>query len=299
MLDPLLLKSLEKHTLTCQGQERTFWVIPPAGGTPPSSGFPIVLMLHGGGSRGEYMQALTKGRLQQIAERDGFLLVYPQAYKSQWNDGRNAASLPAYLEGIDDVRFLTTLIQWLKEHARGDSNQVFLGGISNGGMMSCRFAYEAPGQAKGIAMVAAGMPVDLVSQKTTAGPPVGVMLIHGTADPWVPYAGGVVNIGSGAHGNVLPVQETLRYWAKHNAGPGGDFRLREAVLADATGTGGTQIIRTSIEGLPPAGPVVLYTVEGGGHTWPGGWQYFTESIIGKTSRELDASETILAFFRSL
>jgi len=43
--------------------------------------------------------------------------------------------------------------------------------------------------------------------------------------------------------------------------------------------------------------VVLYATGGGGHTWPGGLQYFPESIIGKTSREFNASEIIWQFFR--
>ncbi|NMD03070.1 MAG: phospholipase, partial [Bacteroidales bacterium] len=43
--------------------------------------------------------------------------------------------------------------------------------------------------------------------------------------------------------------------------------------------------------------VILYAVEGGGHTWPGGFQYLPAWIIGKTSRDIDANEVIWAFFK--
>jgi polyhydroxybutyrate depolymerase len=43
--------------------------------------------------------------------------------------------------------------------------------------------------------------------------------------------------------------------------------------------------------------VKLYVIEGGGHTWPGGWQYLPEKIIGKTSQVIDASEEIITFFK--
>ena len=44
-------------------------------------------------------------------------------------------------------------------------------------------------------------------------------------------------------------------------------------------------------------PPLVVALHGGGHTWPGGYQYLPEFLIGKTNRDLDASETIWNFFQ--
>lgn len=59
---------------------------------------------------------------------------------------------------------------------------------------------------------------------------------------------------------------------------------------------GTTVTQTSYSGCRDGADVVLYTVKGGGHTWPGGFQYLSENIIGKTCRDFNASQVIWDFF---
>ena len=59
---------------------------------------------------------------------------------------------------------------------------------------------------------------------------------------------------------------------------------------------GTVIRRVTYSGCKAGASVVSYTVEGGGHTWPGGKQYAPALMIGKTSHNLDASEVLWEFF---
>jgi len=60
---------------------------------------------------------------------------------------------------------------------------------------------------------------------------------------------------------------------------------------------GTRVSTESFTGCQDGAEVVLYKVEGGGHTWPGGLQYSAETVIGKTSRDFDASKVIWQFFK--
>jgi hypothetical protein len=65
-------------------------------------------------------------------------------------------------------------------------------------------------------------------------------------------------------------------------------------LPDVDPTDGTTVqLRTMSDCTVP---VELYTILGGGHTWPDGLQYWPVSAIGATSRDLDASAVIEQFF---
>jgi polyhydroxybutyrate depolymerase len=124
--------------------------------------------------------------------------------------------------------------------------------------------------------------------------PISVIMFHGTKDPLVPYDGGDIKGGAGA--GVLSAAETLRTWASLDGCPAKPETSNEP---DRDPSDGTKVRRERFANCSNGSEVDLYTVEGGGHTWPGGWQYLPELVIGKTSKDIDASETIWAFFKSL
>jgi polyhydroxybutyrate depolymerase len=60
---------------------------------------------------------------------------------------------------------------------------------------------------------------------------------------------------------------------------------------------GTRVHRETWSRGKQGTEVVVYTIEGGGHTWPGGPQYLPVALVGKASRNLDATQVIWEFFQ--
>jgi len=274
-------------SLVSGGLTRTYHLfIPPSYG--PGRPSALVLVLHGGGGSGKGMNALT--HFNRIAAREGFLVVYPDGVNGNWADGR--AFTPPDLAGVDDVRFLSDLISALSSAYSIDPDRVYVTGISNGGFMTQRMGCALADRIAAIAPVAAGLPENLQGSCSPSRP-LPVIEFAGTSDPLVPYAGGTV--GPGNRGQTLAAAGTIAFWA---AQAGCQTQPSITDLPDASPTDGTRVQWTAFRGCAPSTDVFLYTIVGGGHTWPGGWQYLPVALVGRTSRDIDASELIWAFFKA-
>ena len=256
--------------------------------------YPLLLALHGGGGNSDHMEKLTNWGFNKLADKEGFFVLYPEGIDKHWNDGRKGVNYKAHKKNIDDVGFLSALIDRFAKIYSIDKKRVYSTGISNGGLMSFRLACEIPEKIAAIAVVTACMPEDLVLTCSTARA-VPVLVIDGNNDPLMPWDGGrvgffgVVNLG-----RVLSVAETVSFWVKHN-----NCETSPAVtpLPDFDPGDGTKVTKEVYGNGDNNSEVVLYTVMSGGHTWPDGWQYLPESIIGKTSRDINANEAIWGFLK--
>jgi len=253
---------------------------------------PLVIVLHGGGGTGEGMVRLT--RFNAVADGGGFIVVYPDGVERHWNDGRGVEWYRAHAADIDDVGFISALIDHLSGKLNIDASRVYATGISNGGMMSYRLACELSRKVAAIAAVTASIAVDKAPMWSPSRP-VPVLIIAGTADPLVPWDGGEIRLGGRTFGTVLSVPDTVRFWVEKN---GCVTRPVVTQLPDADPTDGTTVRKEVYGSCRGGAEVVLYAVEGAGHTWPGGLQYLPERVIGKTSREFNASEVIWQFFKA-
>lgn len=276
------------HQLYFQGSwERDYLLYLPVNYAPnPARPLPLLIVLHGGGGDAHGTIRLTQEGFHRLADEHRFIVVYPNGIGRQWNDGRFQMRRG---RSIDDVGFMRELIDSLAPVYAIDRQHVFITGMSNGGHMAYRLACDLPDRIAGIAAVAALMPVELTPSR-----PVPVLTIAGTEDPLVPYKGGAVQVGMLQRGQVHSAMETLRIWAEANR-CGGEPSTE--LLDDMDPRDRISVQRTTYRDC--AAPVVLYTIIGGGHTWPGGKQYLGEPIIGKTSRDIDANKVIWEFFRSL
>lgn len=270
-------KGLRKATLEYQDRERTYYVHTPLG-APTGKRLPVVLAFHGRLGTGEGMAGLT--HLNDVADKHGFLAVYPDGYRRSWADGRGTS--PADIEGIDDIGFVRSLIERLDSDFKIDTARIFATGISNGGFFSQRIACDLSAQVAAVAGVASTLQESLATAcKPQRSVPVLVMM--GSKDPLVPWNGGAL---SGNRGAVLSAPEAARKWAAWDG-------------CDMTPVPEEPFPRTHVDlynRCRDGAEVALYRVEGGGHTWPGGRQYFPEFFVGKTSRDFDAGEVISAFF---
>ena len=263
---------------------RTYWTYIPSG-IPTHSTAPLLFVLHGSAGSGEDMIAITQHGFEKIADKDKIVVVYPDALERRWNDQDGTA---------DDAGFLLAIAEKLAAESLIDKKRIFVAGISNGGMMAQRLACEHAERVAGIATVAGTLPEKLASVCKPSRP-VPVLVIHGTADPIVPWNGGPV-AGFEDFGKVLSVRETVAAWAGHN---GCRDAAATATLTDRDPQDGTTIRTERFKDCAPGAAISLIIVEGGGHTWPGGFQYLPERFIGKTSRDIDATQAIWEFFRQV
>lgn len=249
----------------------------------------LVIVLHGGGGTGWGIERSTG--FSQMADRYGFVVVYPDAVERNWNDGRGDLQIRSQREGIDDVGFISAVITQVSREYSIDPRRVFATGISNGGFMSQMLAARLADRIVAIAPVAAGMgPAVAASLQPSA--PVSVLVMNGTADPLVPYTGGLV---VRTRGETISTDEIIRKWvtANHCAGVPVVSQLPDTDPSD-----GTRVTKTAYLECAQRSVVILYRIEGGGHTWPGGRQYLPRAIVGRVSRDIDASGVIWAFFAS-
>jgi polyhydroxybutyrate depolymerase len=270
------------RSLVSGGRERCYHLYVPAG-TDPSQPRPVVVSLHGFLTNPNSHAALSGW--QDLAEREGFLVVYPQgtSFPQRWNAyGLWGAG------AVDDVQFLRDTIEHLSTVAAVDRSRVYVNGFSNGGGMAVRIGCEA---AEGVAAIGsvAGAVVDL--EACTPSRALPVIAVHGTADPLVRYEGGRIRGWVGRLGarltrapsSFMAVEEWVARWAEgQGCDPAPDRIPRQGDVEGRRYTG-------CDEGVE----VVLYTIDGGGHTWPGGPPV---PGLGKTSRDIDATEVMWRFF---
>lgn len=269
------------RTLTVDGRARTFRLHVPAGYSEKIA-LPLVIALHGGGGTGAVMETLTG--FSQLSDRENFIVAYPDGFlDNRWADGRGTTAPD--LAGINDVTFISSLIDEIGRLVKIESRRVYVCGISNGSMFVNFLACELSGRIAAIG----GVSGQLAEIKKTLRPaaPLGVIYFHGTADPAVPYNGGTV-VGPNA-GEVLSTAELIAFWVGVDAAnpvPATEF------LPDTDPADGTRVIRFTFSGGRDGTQVHLYRIENGGHTWPG------SNSPGSVCRDINATELIWGFFKT-
>ena len=246
---------------------------------------PLVLVFHGG--EGQPQQIERHTGFSALADREAFIVAYPEGVNKHWNDGR--ANAPR----VDDVAFATAVIDDLARTLNVDRKRIYATGISNGGMFSQRLACELSGTIAAIASVAATMP-DALRVRCKPSQPISVLMIHGTDDPLIPYRGGAMPRGT-LGGNVLSAPDAIKFWVAHNKCSPTPTTLELGVDRDPKD--GTRVESESYDHCAANVDVELVTVVGGGHTLPSSRQYLPERLVGRTSMEINGTEAIWSFFK--
>ncbi len=256
---------------------------------------PLVIGLHGGLGGDEEAVRLSFGKLNEIAEDEDVLVVYPNGINGHWNDGRGVQDYLAQSAELKDVDFVVSLIDDFVQSWHVNPEQVFVLGVSDGAMMAERLACERPDKLAAIASVIGALPLNVARRKwrCKGKDPVSVLMIRGTQDPIVPWEGGEVTYDGKAFGKVLSADEGFAFWSSRNGCSG---EPEEQTLPDAAPDDGTRVQRRLAAGCRPGGRVELLALEDAGHTWPSGWQYLPEEAVGRISHEIDAADVAWAFF---
>lgn len=288
---PKLAGALSRESVPVKGERRDFVLYVPKTLRP---GAPLLFVFHGSGGDGESMREAAGYEFDELADANGFVVVYPDGYETTWNDCRKGSPQPARVANIDDESFAEAIVaKEVADHGI-DRKRVFSAGWSNGGQLGFRFALERAGEFAGVAAISASLPRPGNLACKPSGAPMAVMIVNGTDDPINPFNGGDVRLGAADLGPVYSSQETAQYWAKLNgiAAPPRTQRLAHKNASDPTSVDETT---WSEPGKPP---VVLYSVHGGGHVVPQRTPQFWGGL-GKQTLDLDAPVAIWNFFSKL
>jgi polyhydroxybutyrate depolymerase len=269
------------------GMKRTYLLHVPAS-LPKGKKVPLVLVFHGGGGTAAYTERLT--RFSDLADREGFLVVYPEGPGKNWYDGREFKGSLAHETKRDDVAYVAAVLDAVAKEHPVDPKRIYATGISNGGIFSHYLAAHLSGRIAAIAPVVGGMP-DPFHKKFKPEKPVSVFIIQGTKDPLVPYDGGDI---AQKRGKVLATDEAVKMWVKHN---GCEAKPTTGELDDKDPRDGCRVKWATWGKGKDGTEVTLYTIEGGGHTWPDGPQYYPEAVIGKVCRDFNGTAAIWEFFK--
>ena len=237
---------------------------------------PLVISLHGAG--GWPVQQRDLSGWNRLADAEGFIVVYPSAVSGAgpriWHVDHGAGL-------ARDVRFISALIDTLEAAYTIDSTRIYANGLSNGGGMSFVLSCTLSDRIAAVGMVAAAQ--TLPWSWCTDRRPVPMIAFHGTADPDIPYNGGSSWLAPDSFPNVLT---WARDWSRRNQC---DAKPADSRVAP-------DVARMAYTRCADDAAVVLYTIRGGGHTWPGG-RGMPEWFLGPTSRSIDATGVMWAFFR--
>jgi polyhydroxybutyrate depolymerase len=234
---------------------------------------PLVISLHAAALRPQAEMEIS--RWNEVADEHGFIVVYPSGSGAPriWAMGPRSLGR--------DVRFISDLIDKLEAEYNIDPTRIYADGMSNGGGMAFALSCRLSDRIAAVGAVAAAqafLPVDECGDSR----PVPTMAFHGTADRAAPYQGGSSPIAPGPFPNI-------RDWTARVA-------RRNQCKGDPSDTRITASVRRlAYTNCAENADVVLYTVEGGGHTWPGG-KPLPRWIVGRTTNEINASSVMWEFF---
>jgi polyhydroxybutyrate depolymerase len=288
--EPTLPGALVAGALEHEGRTRTWHAyLPAASASSPA----LVLVLHGSGGDGAQARGGYGYEFDVLAEREGFVPIYPDGFEKHWNDCRKAGPYAANALDVDDVGFLRALVARFAAEQGADRTRVFATGISNGGQMALRLALEAPDLVRAVAPVVASLPAERNMDCRPAGRPVAVLLMNGTQDPMNPWAGGDVALYGllGNRGAVLSAEDSIDYF-RDIAGHTGDPEVTR--LPDRDPGDGSQV-EVRRWAAPGRKPVALYAVLNGGHNAPHP-RLELPRVLGPTNHDIRAAEEIWRFF---
>lgn len=268
------------HTLTHDDLERSYILYVPASvdWTRP---VPLVFVFHGGTGNAE--NAIRMSGFNEVADQNGFLVVYPNGTGRlsedkllTWNGGTCCGY--AQEKKIDDVGFVRAIVADLQSQTNIDPKRIYASGMSNGGILSQRLACEAADIFAAVAPVAG----TLNFPQCNPSQPISVIEFHGTGDQHILYDGGagpesLVNV------DFASVKDSIGFWTSF-----------DGCKSQSQSNSFEDIQHEVWSGCKANTSVELYSVIGGGHTWPGGEAGRPQA--DQPTQTISASQLIWEFF---
>jgi polyhydroxybutyrate depolymerase len=259
------------------GQTRKFLIYVPESYNSEQPA-PLVISIHGFVQWPAHQQSMTGWN--KLADENGFLVVYPKGtgFPLRWNT-RPSEENPGAMD--EELQFFSDLIDHLSSSYNIDPSRIYANGMSNGGGMSDLLACEYADRIAAIGGVAGSYVYP--REDCHSARPMPVIAFHGVDDQIVLYKGGA---SSRDEQFVFPtIEDWAAGWAEINScGPSPEISLIT-----------NEITRRHYGGCEENADVILYTIAGAGHTWPGG-EKLPVWIAGYTNQDINASALMWEFF---
>jgi polyhydroxybutyrate depolymerase len=286
---PRLSAQIERHGIQVGGRERTYLSYAPANLVPDA---PLVIVLHGMFMNAQWIRKFTGYEFERLAEKYGFVVAYPNAHRRDWNDCLVQAASRPRRRDIDDVGFISALIEHFRLTRNIDLRRVYVVGYSHGGHMAFRLGLEAHDKIAAIASIAANLPTFENWTCKESGGTAPVMMINGTSDRLNPYLGGSIRLlGLFDHGTVQSSEASARYLAGL---VGASEEADMSLLPHLDAADPTRVERSTWS-FNGKSLVVLYTIRGGGHVVPQS-SYRPPRLFGRVTKDINAPLEIWRFF---
>lgn len=282
------------RTIMVDGIQRQYLIhIPPAFNTIAK--LPVIFAFHGGG--GTAKSAVSFYDLEPLADKNNFMVVYPDAVNKAWKIPGMATRVKAADTTVNDLHFMNVLLDTIIAEYKADPQKVFLTGISRGAMFSFYLADAMNERVTAIAAVSGGISQTQFPSYSFQRP-IPVLMINGTKDPLVSYDGGYGKLNRRNIGNedadMVPAEKLLQKIVKLDHC---NTNAQTVVLPDSDPSDGCTETECIYNGT--AVTVDFIKIENGGHTWPGGTQYLPKFLIGRLCRDFSVSQKIFDFFISV
>ncbi len=290
LLIPAYSQNINK-TILVDGLQRNYILhLPPSYTTTQK--LPLIFALHGGG--GTAAGTVKLYGLEQLADKNNCIIVYPDAINKAWNIPGMASRVKRLNTDVDDVHFISLLIDTMIAHYKADAKKVFCTGLSRGAMFSYYLADALNDRITAIAPVCGGISKTMATTYSFKKP-IPVLMINGTADPLVNYNGGFGRMNNRNKSNddadLLPTETLLSKIISLNKC---NAKAETTTLPDVDVS--DECTETEYVYNCNKVKVDFIKIENGGHTWAGGSQYLPKFLIGRLCKDFSASQKIFDFF---
>ncbi len=288
-VEPDLSASAKSNYISIDGFKRQYLIyIPKILNEKPA----LVICLHGSGMNGKKMRQWTSYEMDVIADQRGFIVLYPDGYKGNWNDCRKDSPHPASKENVDDVSFMESLVAKAANDYDINPEKVYIFGYSNGGQMAFRMCLERPQLFSAACSIAANMPALDSLLCNSSGKTPRIMLVAGTADTISPYHGGKVSLfGFKRIGTCVSANDTGKYFAMRNSANDESTVINEeiGIMKDSL------LVNVKTWKISGKSVIKLYSIRNGGHVIPQPFYRFPR-VMGKTALNFNSPLKALDFF---
>jgi len=275
-----ILASDSNGDISDQGKLRTYYIHTPKSYNPDRP-MPLVLVFHGDDGTGRSIADVS--RFNDLADQKGFIVVYPDAVDHKWSLSVNSS------RKVNDVSFISALINHVKQIRNIDSHRVYATGFSRGAILTQALACKIPDQIAAFASVAGAIPVQIKS-KCQSQTPVSMLMINGTNDKDVHYDGDDKGPGKG----LVSIPDTVDLWRSHDQCPS---PTQSQQPPQANPNEHFKVKTSQYSGCIGGSEVVQLSVVDGGHFWPGGATQDPRLKQVNDQLGFNASQTIWDFFQ--
>ena len=237
---------------------------------------PLVFILHGYTSNSTNI--MNYSAMNSIADQHGFMVCYPQGTRNLYTGQTHWNANLTEMSSVDDSGFLNDLAKKLQAEYNLSDKNTFVGGMSNGGFMSYTLGCERSDTFKAIASITGTM--SGYDWRNCNPGKVPVLQISGTNDMVVPMDGSMSS--AGGWGGAPHIEKIMTYWSNINE----CNKTKSENVLNADNSDNSYVKLDKKTDCYSNHEVWLYTVYGGGHTWPGAWG----------NMDISASEEIWKFF---